>query len=61
MNVSGSNAGFFAFLVAVVGIATAIFWMVVGWRAMRAHERLAEATERIARNDVNPNTAPPTM
>ena len=26
----------------------AIFWMVVGWRAMRAHERLAAAVEKIA-------------
>lgn len=24
-----------------------IFWMAVGWRAMRAHERLAEANQRI--------------
>ncbi len=25
-----------------------IFWMYVGWRAMRAHERLAVAVERLA-------------
>ena len=32
----------------LVGIATSIFWMVVGWRAMRAHERIAEASEKTA-------------
>ena len=26
-----------------------VFWMIVGWRAMLAHERLAQATETIAR------------
>jgi uncharacterized membrane protein len=30
-------------------IITGIFWMVVGWRAMRAHERLAAALEEAAR------------
>jgi hypothetical protein len=25
-----------------------IFWMFVGWRAMRAHERLAVAIEKLA-------------
>lgn len=31
------------------GFVTAMFWMVVGWRAMRAHERLAAAAEYTAR------------
>ena len=26
-------------------ILTFIFWMVVGWRAMRAHERIASTLE----------------
>ena len=30
-------------------IGTAIFWMYVGWPAMEAHERLAKATEDMAR------------
>lgn len=25
----------------VLGIAVNVFWMLVGWRAMRAHERIA--------------------
>ena len=33
----------------VIVIATTIFWMYVGWRAMVAHERLAKAAEDMAR------------
>jgi len=44
MNVQG-----FGILIVFAGLASAIFWMVVGWRAMRAHERIAEASERAAR------------
>ena len=39
----------FATLAGLVGIAITIFWLVVGWRAMRAHERLAQAAEELAR------------
>jgi len=42
-------AGLVGLFAVLAGIFTAIFWMVVGWRAMRAHERLAAATEHIAR------------
>jgi uncharacterized membrane protein len=41
--------GLFPALAMLVGVAYAVFWMVVGWRAMRAHERLAEATAELAR------------
>lgn len=30
-------------ITSLVGLMTAIFWIVVGWRAMRAHEVIAEA------------------
>lgn len=33
-------------------VVVAIFWMVVGWRAMRAHERLADAAAEIAKKTV---------
>jgi uncharacterized membrane protein len=36
------------------GLITGIFWMVVGWRAMRAHERLAEAVQRISMHPQSP-------
>lgn len=38
-----------ATLAVLFGVITGIFWMVVGWRAMRAHERLADASELAAR------------
>ena len=28
-----------------------IFWMVVGWRAVRAHEKLADSVEGLARQN----------
>jgi uncharacterized membrane protein len=49
MNITTSGVSGLAMLVTVAGIASASFWMVVGWRAMRAHERLAEAAEQAAR------------
>ena len=39
----------FAIGAVLFGFVTAIFWIVVGWRAMRAHERLADAAEYSAR------------
>ena len=31
----------------LVVLAMLIFWTVVGWRAMKAHEKLADAVERM--------------
>lgn len=49
MNMTTNNLGGLAVLIALFGIATTVFWMYVGWRAMEAHERLARATEDMAR------------
>lgn len=38
-----------AALAFIWALAITIFWMVVGWRAMKAHERLADATERLSK------------
>jgi len=38
-----------AVLVMLFGIFTGIFWMIVGWRAMQAHEKLADSVEWLAR------------
>ena len=38
MNIQGFGA-----LAVIVGVITTLFWMVVAWRAMRAHEKIAEA------------------
>ncbi len=37
-------------LAIIVGtVISAIIWIVIAWRAMRAHERIADAQEQIAR------------
>jgi uncharacterized membrane protein len=46
MNIQESVGSLFGLLSLVVGIALVIFWMVVAWRAMRAHERIADAWDR---------------
>ncbi len=38
-----SDAQLFAVVSVMAGMAVTVFWMVVGWRAMRAHERMADA------------------
>ena len=43
-------ASVWAFLVVAWGILITVLWLLIGFRAMRAHERLAAATERIAQN-----------
>jgi hypothetical protein len=52
MNSSATDGivGVLVFLVPLAGIVVTIFWMVVAWRAMRAHERLASAAETLSRN-----------
>ena len=51
MEVAFENSGFAGFgaffvLASLWGLFVTIFWMVTAWRAMRAHERFAEAIER---------------
>ena len=43
--INGGGMGVFVVLSFLVGIASAIYWMVVGWRAMRAHEEIANCCE----------------
>jgi uncharacterized membrane protein len=46
MQSSLSNVGpAWALLMGLVSFATTVFWMVVGWRAMRAHERIADTLD----------------
>ena len=37
------DARVFAVISVVTGVVVTIFWIVVGWRAMRAHETIADA------------------
>ena len=39
----------FAILAGIFGLITTILWLVIGWRAMRAHESLAESTALLRR------------
>jgi hypothetical protein len=36
-----NNVQLFAVLSVITGFLVTVFWMVVGWRAMRAHEKIA--------------------
>ena len=38
----------FFLLATLWGLIVTIFWMRVGWRAMRAHERIADSSARLA-------------
>ena len=44
-----STFGGFAILAMLWALFVTILWMVIGWRAMRAHERLAQAAEDMVR------------
>jgi uncharacterized membrane protein len=36
-------------LAGALSVAVTVLWLYIGWRAMRAHERLASAAEHMAR------------
>jgi hypothetical protein len=40
-----------AILGIVWGLIVTVLWLNIGWRAMVAHERMADAVERIAKKD----------
>ena len=40
-----------AMLTILWAVFTAIFWMVIGWRAMRAHEKIADSVEWLTRQN----------
>jgi len=43
MNTNFTASGpVFTILASTLAVITTIFWMIVGWRAMRAHERIAD-------------------
>jgi uncharacterized membrane protein YciS (DUF1049 family) len=54
--------GFVGVWAAVFGIGSLIFsliWLRIGWRAMRAHERLSDAMQSFSRNAESPRSTPP--
>jgi len=44
----GTGIDWQALLALALGISFVVFWMVVGWRAMIAHEQLAGSLKRLA-------------
>ena len=54
--VNGASTGEALLAMAVAALA-ALYWMYVAWRAMRAHERLAAALERLALHSTRPAAA----
>ena len=48
MSFNGADSIVVAFAT-IVGVVSALLWLYIGWRAMRAHERLASAAEQMAR------------
>ena len=37
-----------AILFAIWSVIVTLFWMYIGWRAMRAHESLAESADQLS-------------
>jgi len=57
MSFNGADSVIVA-LATIVGIASALLWIYIGWRAMTAHERLAKAVELLARGPVRGDGRP---
>jgi hypothetical protein len=47
--ISGNDAQTIAVFAVAWSVVVMFFWMVTGWRAMRAHERMADAIAYAAR------------
>ena len=49
MNFQVESMDGITFFAGALAIVTTVFWMVVGWRAMRAHEALAASIDRLGK------------
>lgn len=43
-----AGTGFLAILAVLYSLVITLLWLSIGWRAMRAHERIAKVLERRA-------------
>jgi hypothetical protein len=51
MNLQAAGAGvggLLALVLSLVSLIAMVFWIIVAWRAMRAHENLADAVRQIS-------------
>lgn len=53
MNMPALGFEWFAIIAALWGFFIAVLWLFIGWRAMRAHEKLADAAEEYTRRRSN--------
>lgn len=44
-------------LAMLLGFITTIYWIIVGWRAMKAHEKVADSLEWMARESAKSNNS----
>ncbi|MEZ5303702.1 MAG: hypothetical protein R3F11_24120 [Verrucomicrobiales bacterium] len=51
--------GSLAILAVVWGLGITVLWIIIGWRAMRAHERLAESIRKLVEGSPEKSTQPP--
>jgi hypothetical protein len=56
MDIKSSEVGVagMAVLAALWGLVTMVFWMWLAWRAVKAHERIADLLERRPPGPANP-------
>ena len=49
MSFNGADAAWVV-IAGVISVVMSVLWLYIAWRAMKAHERLAGAAERMARS-----------
>jgi len=47
---SNMNVPGFATFAIIFGLVQMLFWLIVGWRAMRAHENIAASLDSLSRH-----------
>lgn len=49
MNFAGGEMQSFAIIAILWGLFVSIMWLIIGWRAMKAHEKIAGAVQEYLR------------
>ncbi len=56
INLANGASVLWIILAGLASIVVTVLWLYIGWRAMKAHERLAAAAEQMARSSRSPAT-----
>ena len=48
--VTAGGFGFLAFIGIIFSLAITVIWIIIGWRAMRAHEELSQSHAELRRD-----------